>query len=118
MDDPNYSALFNIRQIFAIRTSLLYIQGFGASVLPESSSLIGQFTENMPYFHDTDDCRFSNPHNCFSDKKKKLLVVMRKTPVIFSAKIFLVRCMSCRSVHWFVLLPAGSLCFFVQISGT
>ena len=48
---------------------------FGACFLPESSSLIGQFTGSGHYFYVTDDLRFSNSHKYFSNRKRKLLVI-------------------------------------------
>ena len=47
------------------------IQVFGACFLPESSSLVGQFTGSGHYFYVTDDSRLSNLHNYFSNKKRK-----------------------------------------------
>ena len=45
--------------------------------MPESSSLIGQFTGSRHYFYVTDGSWFSNFHNYFSNKKRKLLVIVK-----------------------------------------
>ena len=45
--------------------------------MPESSSLIGQFTGSRHYFYVTDDSRLSNLHNYFSNKKRKLLDIVK-----------------------------------------
>ena len=45
--------------------------------MPESSSLIGQFTGSGQYFYVTDDSRFSKLHNYFSNRKRKLLDIVK-----------------------------------------
>ena len=62
--------------------------------MPESSSLIGQFTGSRHYFYVTDDSRLSNLHNYFSNEKRKLLGIVKlmTNHDHFSAIIFLVPC--------------------------
>ena len=57
--------------IGSISTVATPIHVFGASFLPESSSLIGQFTGSGHYFYVTDDSRISNLYYYFSDKKNE-----------------------------------------------
>ena len=52
------------------------IHVFGVCYLPESSSLIGQFTGSVHYLYVTDDGRSSNLQKWFSNKKRKLLVLV------------------------------------------
>ena len=42
--------------------------------MPESSSLIGQFTGSVHYFYVTDDSRLFNLHNYFSIKQIKKVI--------------------------------------------